>query len=142
MNRTVGCAAVALVSGAALLASCSAPGLTDSGSRFEVAGEWSWISSMGGIAGETRTPDSTGDNQRLALDRDGTLRLFRNGTLRVETTWHAPSNPAIGAPSAMTFGEPSPFGFGFAELAMTHPDTLILTDPCCDGFTRTWARIP
>lgn len=122
------------------LPACS--GGTDPGQDpFRLEGTWVWVSSVGGIAGVTRTPVTEGYSQRLELLSDGTLRLFRADTLTVETTWDAPGGSATGIPAVLEFGEPHPFGFPFANPSLTDGGaTLLLRDPCCDGFERTFTR--
>lgn len=136
--RAVALSLVALA--AASLGGCSG-GTDPSDDAFRVEGSWRWVSSVGGIAGETRTPASEGFEQRLELREDGTLRLHRDGELAVETTWEAPGGPGIGIPAIIEFGIPHPFGFASATPSLADGGaTLVLRDPCCDGFERTFVR--
>lgn len=75
----------------------------------ELAGSWRWLNAVGGIAGQTRTPASTGETMTLRFLEGDSVELKRNGELAVATV---------------------------------SADTLILVDPCCDGFTYRFLREP
>lgn len=109
-----------------------------------IVGRWSWVESFGGIAGMHLTPASTGVEREIHFLSDGRAQLWENGE-RVRTTgWET----GVGAADGLLPGqdvvrwEVSLLG-GWEEQAVAFPapDTLRLTDPCCDGFEWTFARL-
>jgi len=101
-------------------------------------GSWVWIESSGGIAGVTLTPASTGETMAIDFTAGGEARLSRNGT--IERTVDFDTSPGAEKGSlVVSYGEPL---WGFDTQTATFPDsaTLVLTDPCCDGFTYRYVR--
>ena len=106
-------------------------------------GSWEWLSAEGGLAGGVRTPESEGFTRRLVFTRPNRVELFRDGVPEAETTFELVPAPELGdefVPPRVRYAEPI-FGFDEQEVGFDLEGRLILTDPCCDGFVYTWARI-
>lgn len=127
-----------VVVGTAVLAGCSAS-LTAPQSGIE--GHWRWVKSEGGLLPADRTPATEGHSMALVFGTDGVARLLWNGNPSGETTYQV----TIGTPGAhegspvIRYAEPL---LGFAEQGyqFVTPDSLILQDGCCDGFTYHFVR--
>lgn len=109
-----------------------------------LVGRWSWVESFGGIAGMHLTPASTGVQREILFLGHGRAQLWVNGQ-RVRTTgWETGVGTAEGLlpGQQVVRWEVSLLG-GWEEqaVAFPSPDTLILTDPCCDGFEWTFTRV-
>lgn len=106
-------------------------------------GEWRWVSSTGGIAGETITPRTLGHELLYGFGPD-TLRVARSDGAVQETGYRLERNPADGEPGLIRFDEPvlGPTLPGQTEqrLLRPAPDTLVLSDPCADCYSHTLAR--
>jgi hypothetical protein len=64
------------------------------------------------------------------------IELSRNGSLAGKTTYlidHFTGSMVI------SYDEPI-FGFSSQSIRFDEEETLILTDPCCDGFTYRFRR--
>ena len=121
---------------AAASASCGTP--TEPDLSEGIRGEWIWRSATGGIAGTTTTPESTGEDLRLEFFGDHEVELRRNGVAAIRTTYVL-SSGAEGDADEIRYAQPL-FGWESQSVALSPPDTLVLTDPCCDGFTYTFLR--
>jgi hypothetical protein len=93
----------------AVLSSCSSPVEPIPDSLF---GAWEWVRAEGGIAGMTITPESEGFELLPASGTDFPL------------------------PPRLRYDEPI-LGQEEQELGLSDGD-LVLTDPCCDGFSYFW----
>ena len=119
----------------ALLSNCSSPVEPIPDSLF---GAWEWVRAEGGIAGVTITPESEGFTMTLRITRPDRIEWSRNGELEVATRFEL--LPASGTdfpfPPRLRYDEPI-LGQEEQELRLSE-DELVLTDPCCDGFSYTW----
>jgi hypothetical protein len=113
-------------------------GATEPEVQEDIVGVWVWVSSTGGIAGTTRTPATEGFTQTLRIAADGEVELFRDGVSEVRTSYTFFVGPE-GSSTHLAFAEPL-FDFDSAIVGVTPGDTLVLIDPCCDGFERRWVR--
>ncbi|HIF56033.1 MAG: hypothetical protein ABGY10_00425 [bacterium] len=101
-----------------------------------LSGSWLWVESWGGITGQVRTPSSTGETMSLRFFEPDRIELSRNGSLAGKTTYlidHFTGSMVI------SYDEPI-FGFSSQSIRFDGEETLILTDPCCDGFTYRFRR--
>lgn len=105
-----------------------------------ILGRWDWVESSGGIAGVTQTPASTGHSMLLQFLPVGQVRLFEDGAL-VRTVTYSALEDASGDFVDVAYNPPL---MGFASQTATFPTDgeLVLTDPCCDGFTYRYVRAP
>jgi hypothetical protein len=119
----------------ALLSSCASPVEPIPDSLF---GTWEWVRAEGGIAGVTITPESEGFTMTLRITRPDRIEWFRNGELEVATRFEL--LPASGTdfpfPPRLRYDEPI-LGQEEQELTLSD-DELVLSDPCCDGFSYFW----
>jgi hypothetical protein len=76
----------------------------------------------------------------LRFTEGGEARLFRNGSLVKTVGFETSPGPDKGS-LEVRYAEPL---MGFDVQTATFPSTfaLVLTDPCCDGFTSRYFRIP
>ena len=123
-----------------LAATIACDGSTGPSDLPRILGRWDWVESTGGIAGVTLTPASTGHEMSLQFLPVGQVRLYEDGSL-VRTVGYG----VVGDPEAdsveLTY---QPALWGFESQTATFPSDLelVLTDPCCDGFTYRWVRAP
>jgi hypothetical protein len=103
-----------------------------------LVGEWLWLDSTGGAVGETRTPTSEGYEQTLRFSELGEVELFRDGVSQARTGFTR-SVGHDGGSENIQYDEPL-FGFTSSTVELIPGDTLLLIDPCCDGFIRRWVR--
>jgi len=100
-------------------------------------GSWTWVESSGGIAGETRTPESTGETMTLRFLGADSVELTRNGVLAGATTYQIFFYDDGGS-TEIEYAQPL-FGFASQGLYVGEAE-LILRDGCCDGFVYEWRR--
>lgn len=101
-----------------------------------IAGQWEWVESTGGIAGMTLTPASTGETRELRFDRER-VESYRNDTLVVSQRY----TMALVAGTQRWRIDYLDAGSAFdSQMAELLGDTLVLTDPCCDGFISRYRR--
>ena len=114
---------------------CSDPMALTSQELLE--GHWTWVESSGGIAGENRTPTSTGETMSLRFLGADSVELTRNGALHSATTYELRSFDE-GATTVIEYAQ-AIFGFGSQGLSVDQ-DVLILSDGCCDGYVYKFKR--
>lgn len=123
-----------------LLAGChgnGAPKDPTSDATPNIVGTWSWVESTGGIAGVTKTPESSGETWTIEFRKDGTFREVHNkegrtGTYEIaarESIFDHEARPAL-----LIDGE--------LERIILRPDsqTLHLNDNVYDGFGNRFTR--
>ena len=103
-------------------------------------GDWTWSTSIGGIAGFTYTPQSTGKNVVLRLSPSKNFSVWTNGVLTEEGTfqlhtrqygWDPTNSPEI----EFSFDPMSPM-----RLHKVNADSLVLVEAVADGFTHYLTR--
>ncbi len=104
----------------------------------QLVGDWSWLDSVGGIAGLTLTPETEGYAQSLTFYAAREVELFRDGVSQARTGFSRYVGDDGGS-DFIEYGE-GLFGFPTAGVVLIPGDTLLLIDPCCDGFLRRWVR--
>ena len=105
-------------------------------------GTWSWIRSTGGIAGVTQTPQTEGYTRTLTFTAPNQVTMARDGVVEVTTTFEfvpLVDNGSVVRSAQLVYAEPLTGG-DEQWVELTDPDHLVLTDPCCDGFTYEWSR--
>lgn len=104
----------------------------------QLVGDWLWLDAAGGIAGVTRTPTTEGYDQSLRFYESQEVELFRDGISQARTdfTYFVTDD---GGSDNIGYGQ-GLFGFPSSGVALIPGDTLLLIDPCCDGFVRRWVR--
>ncbi len=105
----------------------------------QVHGNWEWVSSSGGIAGITLTPESTGDSKLIIFETSGTYRKFINDTLQYTTKYSISEGESIFSSSQYPI-----IHFKEEELDQAifqvKDDTLKLGGNCFDCFFHTFIR--
>ena len=102
----------------------------------DLIGKWDWISSSGGIAGITHTPESTGDVRKLEISSN-TFKIFTNGSLSFE------SNYTIELRESQTSGEQRELIVienGINQLFDRDDNKLLLFDQCSDCFVSVYVK--
>jgi hypothetical protein len=103
----------------------------------EILGAWNWVESTGGIAGITKTPQSSGETWKIEFREDGTYREVRNGQ---ETTGSYVIEKRTSIfdhemrPAIVIQGRPD------VIPARSGGDHLTLSDNVYDGFNNTFVR--
>lgn len=117
-----------------LMSSCKQEYTSSTG----LSGKWYWLSSSGGIAGITETPESLGIIQITEFEKDSVFRFYRNDTLKIKGSYHIKSN----------FGESGMLLLRYngnsveKSFLIKNLDTLILRiDLCFDCPISTFKRI-
>ena len=101
-----------------------------------IVGTWNWISSTGGIAGVTETPESTGKEIKLVITQDS-FKTYENGELTSESTY------TIAIRVSLLFGEQRVMIIeenGFQRMIERTGNRLVLTDDCYDCFTSEYVK--
>jgi hypothetical protein len=97
-------------------------------------GVWEWVRAEGGVGGVTLTPATEGYTLQLRISRPDRIQLDRDGVAQIVTSFEMTS--PLGT-DRLRYGEPV---LGQPDHQLYFSDgMLVLTDPCCDGFTWTWA---
>lgn len=121
----------------------SDPAGSDGRTIESLFGSWDWVSANGGIAGGFRTPLTEGFTMRIEFTEPDRLELFRNGELVTSTVFEVLEVQRNG--DLVTGGRirHANLVLGWMEhtVGFDIEGGLILTDPCCDGFTYSWTRI-
>ncbi len=120
------------------LASCGSPTAPE---QEPLVGDWQWVQSSGGIAGLTLTPQSEGYEVLLRFTAAGQAEWWKDGVLTDQTGYETEATKtSSGADGWMVRYERPLWGFGQQEVSFPTSTTLILTDPCCDGFMFEFRR--
>lgn len=106
----------------------------------EIMGTWNWISSSGGIAGVTYTPESTGENIILEFTPDSIYREYRNDTLIIETGFRIILSKSIYSQDSTKMIELESGVFN-RSYVFDSPNDLILRDEMYDGFSSHYRRM-
>ena len=119
-------------------------GCDDSGCNLPVApildGQWQWVQMVGGIAGETRTPESTGDQMRIEFTERYTYDFYRNDTLLSSEPYVIKMMPSVYLPDSVpTIYIEGGISQAFEFSALN--DSLYLFDNCYDCFAHVYYRI-
>ncbi|RYD92242.1 MAG: hypothetical protein EOP54_21160 [Sphingobacteriales bacterium] len=102
-------------------------------------GKWTWVSSMGGFAGKTTTPQSAGYQAGIEFKRDKTVSFYRNDTLTNTAEFNLAKGKSIFSADSAYIIKYKPDAMDQA-IIKTKTDTLILADNVYDGFTITYVR--
>lgn len=126
-----------LIFAALTTASCVRSG--DDTVKSQLVGEWNWVQSTGGFAGQTVTPDSPGHSPySVTFTGDNHFYVQRGDTVASEGRYTL----SITEDAAILHYEKS------AKVANTDQrvrfntsDTLLLMDECTDCYLSTYNRI-
>ncbi|XCF07561.1 hypothetical protein ABI125_06805 [Tamlana crocina] len=101
-----------------------------------VIGTWNWVSSSGGIMGNTENPESTGNERKLEISADS-LYFYLNGQLNYKTKY------SIEVRESIIFNEPRTMivnETGFKKIIDFNGDTLLLTGDCYDCYVNEYIK--
>ncbi len=103
-------------------------------------GTWTWIQASGGITGEVRTPETEGFTRTLVITAPNQIEVLRDGQAEVSTTFEFVPETEAGSAvrSAQLLYAIPLMGFPEQWVLITVEGVLVLSDPCCDGFTYEW----
>jgi hypothetical protein len=147
MNRTRSHVLFGVAASAVLVSACGQSPVEPDPHSW-IFGRWVWVQSVGGFAGDTRTPDTAGFSLELEFQTDGDLLIYRNGSLETRSWFELEESEAgallkNGAPILGTDeqiivlidehrGKPEPWD----------QDSMALVEICDDCFTHEFARVP
>lgn len=116
------------------LTSCSLlPGQNDT----KLNGSWNWVSSQGGFAGHTLTPESEGYSQKLIFHKDQTYTIKRDGELHEQGTYEI---------SIIEYDEENRLAIQYDSKEFYYAviteltDTLRLRENCADCYSHIYVR--
>lgn len=103
-------------------------------------GSWNWLSSSGGFAGVTYTPESTGEVRKIVFSSDNKIGYYVNGSLTAEHPFHLEKSISIftNDSTLMLIVEP---GTIMQSISFPNIDTLELNDELFDGFEHEYKRL-
>jgi hypothetical protein len=104
----------------------------------EIVGVWDWEESSGGFASTTITPESAGYTMTLEFTASGDVEMIREDV--VASSGYRIVLTDDGNAERIEY-DVSLLGFETQEVTFVG-GRLVLTDPCCDGFTYRFARVP
>ncbi|TFH65818.1 MAG: hypothetical protein E4G91_01090 [Candidatus Zixiibacteriota bacterium] len=101
-------------------------------------GNWEWVRSVGGIAGNTITPESAGYTKTTHFHTDSTYQEYRNDTLSLSTRFRLYLRP-VGKVlvNMLQIDDSEP-----AQIVNVTDSTLELTDECYDCYLHSYRRLP
>jgi hypothetical protein len=105
---------------------------------YSLIGEWSWISSCGGISYHCITPESSNHNVKITFTADSLFSTYQDGVLIQSTkfqTYISPTSDMPGTPDIIKYGPSLQLYFSI------HHDTLTLNSSYVDGFLSLYKRI-
>jgi len=98
-------------------------------------GKWQWTKTYGGFAGQTYTPQSTGETRVLEFKNDSICREYINGVIIFETTYTLKN--IEGYHENFIFYKTGMIASIIIKLDRTN---LVLSDYADDGFENTYIR--
>jgi len=97
-------------------------------------GSWTWIKSIGGIAGVTITPATTGKSIKINFSADSIYRMYLNDSLVIESKFRL----------AYMNQERIPYlkfdGFASLYFGFTDCNNLITGEIAADGYSSYYKR--
>jgi len=116
-----------------ILVSCNKE--SDNNPNKALSGKWDWMQSTGGFAGQTYTPQSTGETVAIEFDNDSIFRQYINGNLDFETTYELKKVEGYSELFIFYKNENSA-----SIISTLENNTLILLDYGVDGYERTYRK--
>lgn len=111
----------------------------DTPKASELIGKWNWISSSGGIAGSTYTPEITGETIILEFNSNSDYKMFRNDSLIIDCQFSIIKAESIYNHEITDMIECN--GYLRRSFLFNAEGDLILADEAYDGFTSQYERI-
>lgn len=75
--------------------SCSVESSVGDLNSNSVIGTWTWQKSVGGIAGSTETPESTGIQKKIVFTNEGKVMVYNNNVEITNTTYEIKKGTSI-----------------------------------------------
>ncbi len=100
-------------------------------------GDWEWVRSVGGIAGNTITPESAGYTKTTHFQTDSTYQEYRNDTLFLSTRFRLYQRPLGKVLVDMLQID----DFEPAQIVTVTDSTLDLMDECIDCYLHSYRRL-
>lgn len=75
--------------------SCSVESNVSDLNSNSVIGSWTWQKSVGGIAGSTETPESTGIQKKIVFTSEGKVMVYNNNVEITNTTYEIKKGTSI-----------------------------------------------
>jgi hypothetical protein len=98
---------------------------------------WTWAESKGGFSGMRMTPTSTGNQQQVEFNTDGTFRQYSNGQLvRTDTYTITVGTSKIDFQTLPIIH----YGRGLDQSAIVSSNHLTLRDEAADGQVHEYQR--
>lgn len=122
-----------------LFSSCDDNGIDALHRSNGLIGEWKWLESCGGFAGQCHTPESTGDTKTIEFTADSTYRMILNDSLILESPFHIQKSKSIyseDSTEVIIYDKHS-----IRQSFSINNDSLILNDEVYDGFQNFYKRI-
>ncbi len=104
-----------------------------------IIGKWNWISSTGGIAGSTYTPQNTGESIRLEFSSDSMYSQYLNDSLLYRCAFSIIQSESIYNNELTQMIECT--GFLRRSFSFDLEGNLLLSDEAADGYIRQYERI-
>ena len=120
-----------------LAASCVRSG--EETTKSQLVGEWNWVQSSGGIAGQTVTPDSPGHSPySITFTGDNQFYLHRGDSLAQQGRYTL----SLTRDAAMLHYKLSTQSDKISQqVRFNTSDTLLLTDECTDCYRNIYIRV-
>ncbi len=143
MNRHIGATLVGLAILAVAACSSDPVAVDDEQLPGALFGTWSWIRATGGIAGQVRTPETEGFTRTLVITAPNEIEVLRDGQTEASTTFEFVPETEVGSAvrsAQLLYAQPL-MGFPEQWVVITVEGVLVLSDPCCDGFSYEWSPV-
>lgn len=75
--------------------SCSVESNVSDSNSNSIIGTWTWQKSVGGIAGTTETPESTGIQKKIVFTGEGKVMVYSNNVEITSTTYEIKKGTSI-----------------------------------------------
>jgi hypothetical protein len=75
--------------------SCSVESSVGDLNSNSIIGSWTWQKSVGGIAGSTETPESTGIQKKIVFTSEGKVMVYNNNVEITNTTYEIKKGTSI-----------------------------------------------
>jgi hypothetical protein len=100
-------------------------------------GGWEWVRSVGGIGGNTITPESVGYTKETYFQRDSTYQEYRNDTLFLSTRFRLYQRP-LGEDTVdvLQIDDSQPL-----QIVNATDSTIELMDECIDCYSHFYRRL-
>lgn len=102
----------------------------------DLIGEWAWVSTYGSIAGQTWTPESTGEDKLLVVE-DDSLSFYTDGTLTEKLSYEVFESDTIIKDMNYTYCK---YGLN-TRLVFLEGDDLRFQDLCADCYDDSYTRV-